>query len=541
MPHRENKKFLFDDDARNAILAGARITYRSVRGTFGPMSSNVAIQKNWGPARFTHDGVTVAREVQLENDEQNIGAEALAMASKKTMEVAGDGTSATVILGYHVVRLANMSVAAGRNPMLMKRGITRAALDAKDLVDTLKKPIEGKQLAQVATISASGNAAIGELIAEVVGKVGNGVTIEEYPGLNVEKELVDGFYIDKGNASPQLASIIDSEETNPVSVLVLEKHLTKPDTIHPLFRKLFTDFKRTKLLIVGSVSGAALDWIVECMRQTTWEVGIVDSPMYGQQRSEFLMDVCAATGAKLVPASAKELKVADLGKVRQVSLTSRSATLVEGGGDPELVMSRIEDIRTNLKTETNEVIRMQMESRLAKLQGRIGIIRVGGATEAELKETKDRVDDAVHAAQGAIEDGIVAGGATTLVKVSQQLLGRVESGQTGLELPDEVEGYRVAAEALKQPFVDLMRNSGQRPEYNLAMVEESAYGMGYHAERPTDAPIDLLEAGVVDPAKVIKYEVENGLSIAAELVVTETTISHVALANVEQIEGEDSE
>lgn len=540
MPVREPKTFLFDAEARAAVLAGAQYTYRSVRGTFGPMSGNVGITKLWAIPRITHDGVTVAREVKLPDMHQNIGAELLAQASKKTNETAGDGTSATVIVGYQTMFLSAKSIASGRNPMLMKRGIKKAALDTIAYVDTMKRPLKAKELAKVATISASGDKAIGELIAEVVSKVGAGVTIEEYPGLNIEKEIVDGFYIDKGNESPQLTQFMQTEEeSNPVSVLVLEKHILKWDMLYPFLEKLTTDVKRNKLLIVGKVSGVALDWLVQLVRTSPLELAIVDCPIYGQQRAEFLMDVCAVTGAHLTAAAATAFSIHDLGECKSVTLTSRSATIVEGNGDPEQVNSRIAKLTDDLKRERNEVIRWQMEQRLAKLTGRIGIIRVGGAIETEVKERKDRVDDAVHAAQAAVEDGVVAGGGTTLVKIAQLLERQVLDDLTGLELPDEIEGYRVAAQALKQPFVDLMRNSGQRGEYNLAMLEESKYGMGYNAERPSTAPIDLWAAGIIDPAKVIKLEVENGFSIAADLITMDTTIAHLDIEKVETIEDED--
>ncbi len=550
MPHRENKIIIEGDAARKGIQEGARKTYSSVKATFGPMSSNVGIQKNWGLGRITHDGVTVAREIHLRDDAENFGAEHLAEASKQTNNAAGDGTSATVILGYHILNLANRQVFSGRNPMQMKRGIRRAAKDAVAIIDELKTPIdietdEGKaKLIQVATISASGDAAMGQLIADTVGKVGKGVTIEEYPGMNVEREIVEGFHYDSGWASPHLSQIIQAEEdgANPVSVLVTDKHITKLEDIFPLMQ-ILVKANRSKLIVVGKVTGSGLGVAVSNVRESagSFEMAISESPIYGQQRVEFLQDVATFTGAKLV-ANPRTATLADLGKATKVVLTQKATTIFGGQGDPEQIASRISDIKAKLKKETVDVVRMHMENRLAKLTGRVGVIYVGGATETEVKEKKDRVDDAVHATQCALEDGIVPGGGTTLVEVARRLEHLPhQSKRAGAVTmhPDELEGYRVVIEAFRMPFQVLMQNSGQPAEYNLEMLKEAGYGFAYDAEHPTKKPVDVWEAGVLDPAKVIKLEVENGCSIAGELVTTETVIAHEDLSKVEQIEDQD--
>lgn len=538
MPHREAKQIVVGDAARDGILAGSKQTYDAVRETFGPLSGNVAIEKVWGQPRITHDGVTVAREVLVEDSVQNIGAVLLAEASKQTNDTAGDGTSATVILGYTIHELSHRSVKSGRNAMMMKRGILKAGRDAKDVIDELAVDVNAKELAQIATISASGDKALGALIADTVHRVGAGVTIEEYNGLNVEQEIVEGFYFDRGFASPQLQPIITTEdESNPVCVLVLEKAVNKVSDIFPIMETM-AKAKRTKLLIVAAASGHALNFAVSNVMQGNFEVCIVDSPIYGQQRIEFLMDVAAVTGAKVVPAGAKAPTLADLGKCDRVAVTSKSTTIVAGNGDPEVVIGRIEEINTQLKTEANEVIRKQMESRRAKLKGKIGIIRVGGATEVDMKETKDRVDDAVKASQAAQLEGMVAGGGTALVHVSSVLRDNLDDDATGLIHQDEIEGYRIVVEALKAPFTQLMLNSGQPADYNLKMVQKAGYGKGYNAELHTENPVNLFTAGVVDPALVIKMEVENATSVAAELVTTNVAITHLKLDKLEEIEEE---
>lgn len=590
MPHRENKIIIKGEVARRSIEAGAFEVFDSVATTYGPMSGNVGIQKNWGLGRITHDGVTVAREIFLKNDAENFGATHLSAASKKTNEAAGDGTSATVILGYTVLSLANRQVFSRRNPMLMKRGIIRAALDAKDAIDAMKRPIldakDGKTpegLIKVATISASGDAAIGALIADTVHRVGKGVTIEEYAGLNVEQEIVEGFYYDQGWASPHLSAVIESEDANPVRVLITERSITKVAELFPLLKKL-DDARNTKLVIVGSVTGPALTMVTDFVRNNQLEIGISQSPIFGQQRSEFLLDVATVTGGKVVTNLGENISLDLLGKCGRAVYNQKSTTLFSGQGDPEQVMTRIDETEAKLKAETVDVVREHMTSRLAKLRGKIGLIRVGGATESEVKEKKDRVDDAVHATQAAQEDGIVAGGATALLEVRRRLLEKLGAtapvpvvsrvvvretdmargstviqdhargvmiienptdvqfapgaAQTDMQ-PDELEGYRVVLDAFLEPFKVLMTNSGQSADYNLEMVLEAGYGFGYNAEAPTKKPVDLWEAGVVDPAKVIKLEIENGCSVAAELVTTKSVIAHVDLAKVEQIEDED--
>jgi len=554
MPHRENKRIVIGDEARILILSGSRQTCDAVKETFGSMSGNVAIEKVWGDPRITHDGVTVAREIMLADSVENIGAVLMARASMKTNDTAGDGTSATVILGHTVHALGHRSIMSGRNAMMMKRGILRASLDVKAVIDGLAQEITKKTLVQVATISASGDAALGALIADTVQKVGNGVTIEEYPGLNVEQEIVEGFHFDKGFASPKLQLVmeIDDKGTDPVCVLVFEKPLSKVSDLHPILLKM-VKAGRTKVLIVGAISGHPLNYSVDQVMNGNMEICIADSPIYGLQRIEFLLDVAAVTGAKVISGTIPTL--ADLGKADRSVATSKSTTILGGKGDPEQVASRIDEINEQLKTETNEVVRKQMEQRLAMLKGKIGIIRVGGATDVDMKETKDRVDDAVRSAQGAVETGYVAGGGTALLEASRVLYENMEdpvffaSGSnrkprpltpTGLVQhnmhPDEFEGYRIVAEALKAPFTQLMLNSGQPAEYNLKMAQKAGYGKGYNLENLTDEPIDLFKDGILDAAKVIRAEVENALSVAAELVTTNVAIVHESLAKVEEIE-----
>lgn len=552
MPIRENKLIISGPALRAGIQAGAEKTYQAVGSTFGPMSGNVAIQKNWGLARITHDGVTVAREIMVSDSVENIGATILAEASKKTLETVGDGTSATVILGYHILALANQSVASGRNPMLIKRGIIKAALDAKRELDSLKKEVIPTEedpvpaiLTQVATISASGDKAIGALVANVVAKVGNGVTIEEYNGLNIEEEIIEGYYFESGYAAPQLSQIMKTEDGQPVQVLVVQASLSRTEDIFPFIKKMYDQGKK-KLLVVGRVHGHALQTAIAQVMSGGFEVCMVDSPIAGQQRSEFLQDVAAVTGARLLANLTKDAKFSDLGTIDRVTTTSRSTTLFAGGGDPEQVSERLAGIQAALKTETVEVVRMHLDNRQAKLKGCIGLIRVGGATPVELKEKKDRVEDAVKATQAALAEGVVAGGATALIEVSRLLSAGPKGVVTGVydtpdqsTLPDEVEGYRIVTEALKRPFHVLMENSGQEPGYNLKMAQKAGYGWGYHAERPTEDPIELFPAGVLDPAKVIKMVVENGCSVAAELVTTVTAIVHEDLEKVETIEDQD--
>lgn len=580
MPHRENKFIVRGTELRTLLQEGAHETYETVGATFGPMSGNVIIQKNWGLARLTHDGITVAREIFLSDSVKNAGATLLASASKKTLETVGDGTSATVILGYTILALANKAATSGRNPMLMKRGIIRAAIDAKREIDNLKQEIvvpenatDPNQLEQIATISASGDKAIGSLVAETVNRVGKGITIEEYNGLNIEKQIVEGYYFESGYVAPQLSTMIETDKDGQAYVVVVSNTLSRVEDVFPFIKKMFDENKR-KLLIVGRVNAHAIETLTAQVMNGAFEVTVADAPIAGQQRIEFLNDVAAITGARLLP-NLTNAKFSDLGKIDKATLTSRSTTIFGGAGDPEQVLVRMEAIKQQLKDETIEVLRMHLENRLAKLNGKVGLIQVGGATPTEVKEKKDRVDDAVKAAQAAIQEGIIAGGGTALVEVSRRLEmekselfinrdaiddltdiqdkgyisveGNVRDAVTRVYdnrpstsmLPDELEGYRIVIEALKEPFRVLMENSGQMPDYNLKMVQKAGYGFGYHAERPTEDPINLFDAGVVDPALVLKMVVENGCSIAGDLITAKAGIFHEDLEKVEDIEMED--
>lgn len=517
MPRGEVKVIVKGDEARKKILAGSKAVYDAVKETYGPVSGNVAIQKNYGAAVVTHDGVTVAREVFLEDEAEDVGAGLLVQASEKSNEVSGDGTSATVMLGHHIIDKANKRVAAGVNPMALRRGIENAATFVKNEIDKLATPVEDANLAHVATISAS-DPEVGKLVADTVIRVGGvGITVEEYEGLGVIQEVVDGLYFERGWTMPHFVTDRSTEEAvhQNVSVLILEKHVKQNQDIIPIIEMVYAQTEQKTLFIVGKVEGQALETCALTNMAGKVKICVVSAPVYGDQELPFLEDVAVMTGGQVVPSSLPADKVTKeyLGSAKKTIVTKTTTTILGPQGIKEDVDSRIELVKEQLKSDKYSAFQKErMEMRLSKLQSKIGIIRVGGATETEVKEMKFRVEDAVHATRAAREEGIVPGGATTLARLSAVL----DAPFTPLDDldRDEAEGFKVVIEALAEPFKQLMTNAGEDGGYRLAQVLNSKAGYGFNVKYMTAEPTLLLESGVIDPAKVIKSVVENACSAA---------------------------
>lgn len=540
MPRGDVKVITSGVEARQKLLNGAKAVYEAVSATYGPVSGNVSIQKSYGPSVVTHDGVTVARDVFLEDEVEDMGAGFLVQASEKSNQVSGDGTSATVLLGYHILNKANQRVAAGINPMALRRGIDKAALWIKDQLNELAVPVADADLAKVATISAS-DPEVGKLVADTVVKVGGvGITVEEYEGLGVYQEVVDGLYFEKGWDMPHFVTDRTTEEAvhENVSILVVERHIKQNQDIVPIIEMVYGNTEHKTLLIVGKVGGQALETCALTNLAGKVKICVVAPPVYGDQELPFLEDVAALTGGKLVPSSLASDKVTSeyLGQAKKIIVAKNTTTIFEGGGVQEDINLRINTVKEQLLSDKfNQFQKERMEMRLAKLQGKIGIIKVGGATETEIKEMKFRVEDAVHATRAAKDEGIVPGGATTLACLSTQWPKPKENGakfnpgswdSEAVFESGEQEGFKVVMEALAEPFKQLMTNAGEDGGYRLAQVLNSEAGYGFNVKNMTKEPIDLIPNGVMDPVKVIRSVVENACSMAGITITIPLTITY---------------
>lgn len=512
MARGEPKIIIHGNKARDELLRGAKAVYKAVAATYGPTSGNVALQRNYGYATITHDGVTVAREVYLRNENQDIGAGLLVQASSKSNETTGDGTSATVILGYNVMEKGRQRIAAGFNAMGLRRGIDKASEIIKAELDKLAVPVADKDLHKVASISAT-DPEIGQLVADTVVKVGGvGITVEEFKGLGIVQDMVEGLYFEKGWDLPHFVTDRATEEAihENVSIMVVEKKMKQNQDIVPILKMVDEQVTPKTLLIIGHVDGQALETCALTNLGGGIRIVTVKPPVYGDQELPFLEDVAAMTGAKLVPSSMTPEKVTKdyLGKADKVIVAKDNTTILGGEGDLELIQMRIDAVNKQLKSPKYSAMqRERMEMRLAKLQGQIGIIRVGGATESGIKEMKFRVEDAIAATRAAKAEGIVPGGATTLARLSKDLT---------IALPDknEQEGAKLVLEALAEPFKRLIDNAGDDGSYRIRQLLASPAGHGFDVKKMTDEPIDLLKASILDPVKVIKSVVENACEVA---------------------------
>lgn len=513
------------DSARQKIIKGAGLVYEAVKSTYSPQSGNVAIEKNWGSPVVSHDGITVARQVILTDPIENMGAQFLIEASDQTNKIAGDGTSATVILGYHILDKASKLMAAGYNPMSMRRGITRAAQDIQQRIDDISKPVEDKDLKFVATIS-SGSESTGALIADTILKVGKdgGVNVEEYQGTNIEQDIVEGFYWNKGYDSGYMMNEPQTRRAvyEDVFVIVSDKKFRDPSDVVPLL-ELMNDTDSTKCLIIGDVSGAALEVLVANKMKAGINTVTVSPPPMGNQRYEFLVDVATITDADVLAGKfdMKDLEPEQFGHAERIIVNEYQTLIIGGGGDKNKVDERIKLLRNQVKNETNANNAEKMEQRLAKLAGKIGVIKVGAPTDIDRKELMLRVEDAVFATKAARAEGIVPGGGTTLLKIARD-------ATKGLKpTNDEDAGYKLVYDCLRQPFRQLLLNAGvEDVGFYMKQVEHAADGFGYNVkDLNDDTPIDLLEAGVVDPAKVLKQVVENACSMAGIAITTNAAIA----------------
>jgi chaperonin GroEL len=513
------KKVFYDDDARRRVLAGAEILYNAVKTTMGPKGRNVVISKSYGAPSVTHDGVTVAKGVEIADvDDETlgykVGAELIKQAANKMNDVAGDGTTTVTVLTYHILNEANKLIAAGHNPMLLRKGLDAAAQTVLNELGGFAEDIQGKhgRVAEVATISA-GDAEIGTLIADIIDKVGKDgvVTVEEGQGLALESEVVEGFTFDRGFVSPYMvtdAARMEAVYEKP-AVLITDKKISSVQEFLPILEKLAQAGKKDLVLIAEDVEGEAMGTLILNRLKGVFNTVAIKAPSFGDRRKDVLNDIAVLTGATVISEDqGYTFETADLsmlGTARKVIVTKDETTIIEGAGSATDVKARIGQINNQIDAASSEYDRENLEKRRAALSGKVAVIKVGGATETEIEEKKYRVDDAVAAVKAALDEGIVAGGGVTLINLAQ---GLSATGDDAF-----VAGHQLLKKALEQPFRVLMLNTGLNPDEWLPQIVKGKPGQGVNVNDPSKL-VDLKSAGVVDPARVTKEAIQNAVSIA---------------------------
>ena len=512
----------FDEDARRSLERGVDKLADTVKVTLGPRGRNVVIDKKWGAPTITNDGVTVAKEVELENPYENLGAQLAKEVATKTNDVAGDGTTTATVLAQAMVHHGLRSVAAGANPMDLKRGIDAAAANVSDqLLKVAREVEEQKEIAHVATISAQ-DAKIGELIAEAFSKVGKDgvITVEEATTMGLELEFTEGMQFDKGYISPYFITDQDRLEAvlEDAYVLIHQAKISSMQDFLPLLEKI-AQVKKPLLVVAEDVDGEALATLVVNKIRGLLAVAAVKAPGFGDRRKAMLADMATLTGATVVSEDLgiklESIGLEALGRARRMVVTKDTTTIIDGAGDKSAIEDRIRQIRTEIENTDSDWDREKLQERLAKLSGGVCVLRVGAATEVEIKEKKHRVEDAVSATRAAIEEGIVAGGGSALVHVAAEL---GDLGRSG----DELTGVGVVRRALSEPCRWIALNAGQEGSVVAAKVASLPVGHGYNAA--TGEYGDLVAQGVIDPVKVTRSAVQNAASIAGMLLTTETLV-----------------
>ncbi len=527
------KQLVFSEEARRNLKIGVDILANAVKTTLGPKGRNVALDKKWGAPTITHDGVTVAKEIELKDPYQNMGAQLLKEAATKTNDVAGDGTTTATVLAQSIVNEGLKNVAAGANPMLLKRGIEKAATALSKAIREMAIEVETRDdVAHVAAISAN-DRQIGELIAEVMDKVGKDgvITVEESKGLEFETEYVEGMQFDRGYISPYFVTNPERMEAvlEEPYILIHEKKISAAQDLVPLLEKLLQVGKRELLVIAEDVEGEALATLVLNKLRGVLNVVAVKAPGFGERRKRMLEDIAILTGGQVISEELgrklENVQISDLGRADKVVVTKDDTTIVGGKGDEAAIKGRIEQIRAEIERATSDYDREKLQERLAKLAGGVAIIRVGAATEVELKEKKHRVEDALSATRAAVEEGIVPGGGVALINAAKAL----DDLEKELE-GDVLTGVKIVRRALEEPMRQLAINAG----YDGAVVVEEVRRRQREQNNPNigfdvlaEDYVDMVKAGIIDPAKVTRSAVENAASIAAMILTTEALITDI--------------
>ena len=530
-----SKQITYGDDARQAILRGVNRLSDAVRVTLGPRGRNVVLDKKFGSPLITKDGVTVAKEIELKEPLENMGAQMVKEVASKTSDVAGDGTTTATVLAQAIYREGSKNVTAGANPMALKRGIEKAVAAVTEELKKLSKPVKGKMIAQVGTISANNDETIGGIIAQAMEKVGKDgvITVEEAKSIETSLEIVEGMQFDRGYLSPYFVTDPERMECVLENALVLihEKKISGMKDLLPLLEQV-AKLGQPLLIVAEDLEGEALATLVVNKLRGTLHVAAVKAPGYGDRRKAMLEDIAILTGGKAITEDLgiklENLKVDDLGKAKKITIDKDNTTIVEGAGKAKDIEGRIKQLRTQIEETTSDYDREKLQERLAKLVGGVAVIKVGAATETEMKEKKARVEDAMHATKAAVEEGIVAGGGVALLRCLGAVAALKAEG-------DEAVGVSIIRRALEEPLRQIASNAGHEGAVVVARVRELKGDHGYNAQ--TDVYENLVEAGVIDPTKVVRSALQNAASIASLLLSTEAVVSEVPAAKSEGRSG----
>ena len=520
------KEVKFDVEARDKMLRGVDILANAVRVTLGPKGRNVVIEKSFGAPRTTKDGVTVAKEIELEDKFENMGAQMVREVASKTNDEAGDGTTTATVLAQAIVKEGAKAVAAGMNPMDLKRGIELAvAKVVEDIKKHSTKIAKSNEIAQVGAIAANGEREIGDMIARAMDKVGNEgvITVEEAKSLETELDVVEGMQFDRGYISPYFITNAEKmvAELEDPYILLFEKKLSGLQPMLPLLEAIVQS-GRPLLIIAEEVEGEALATLVVNKLRGGLKVAAVKAPGFGDRRKAMLEDIAVLTGGTVISEDLgiklENVTLKDLGKAKKVSIDKDDTTIVDGAGSKKDIAARTNQIRAQIEETTSDYDREKLQERLAKLAGGVAVIKVGGATEIEVKERKDRVDDALNATRAAVEEGIVPGGGVALLYATRALEGLKSAN------PDQDAGINIIRRALESPIRQIVRNSGGEGSIVVGKcLEQKSYNYGFNAQ--TDEYVDMIKAGIVDPAKVVRTALQDAASVAGLLITTEAMIA----------------
>jgi chaperonin GroEL len=532
------KQITHGDESRAAILRGVNQLADAVKITLGPKGRNVVLGKSYGSPTITKDGVTVAKEIDLKDATENMGAQMVREVASKTSDVAGDGTTTATVLAQAIYREGVKTVAAGANPMALKRGIDKAVERATAAIKKLSKPVAGDMIAQVGTISANGDSTIGALIAEAMSKVGKDgvITVEDAKTMETDLEFVEGMQFDRGYLSPYFITDTAKMEAvleNPV-ILLSEKKISSMRDLLPILEQV-AKLGKPILIVAEDVDGEALATLVVNKLRGTINVAAVKAPGFGDRRKELLQDIAILTGGKVISEDLgiklENVKVEDLGRAKKVTIDKENTIIIDGGGNTDDLKGRVKTLKAQIEDSSSDYDREKLQERLAKLVGGVAVIRVGAATETELKEKKARVEDAMHATRAAVEEGIVAGGGVALIRAAKALdkfkvFETDDDGETTSGDPDEQIGVNIIRRALEEPLRQIVQNAGQEGAVIVEKVRSNKDpNFGYNAE--TETFEDMVAAGIIDPAKVTRCALQNAASIAGLMLTTEALISEL--------------
>ncbi|KPK44556.1 MAG: molecular chaperone GroEL [Nitrospira bacterium SM23_35] len=521
------KQLLFNDEARNAILKGISMLTDAVKATLGPKGRNAILDKKYGAPTITKDGVTVAKEIELKDPWENMGAQLVREVASKTSDTAGDGTTTATVLAHAIYREGMKHVVAGANTMDIKKGIEKAVEVVVDQLKELSKPVQDKkEIAQVGTISANNDASVGELIAEAMDKVGKDgvITVEEAKSMATMLDVVEGMQFDRGYISPYF--ITDPERMECVLedafILIHEKKISSMKDLLPILEQT-AKMGKPLLILAEEVEGEALATLVVNKLRGTIQVSAVKAPGFGDRRKAMLEDIAVLTGGTMISEDLgiklENIKISDLGRAKKINIDKENTTIVEGAGDPQKIQGRVKQIKTQIEETTSDYDREKLQERLAKLVGGVAVINVGAATETEMKEKKARVEDALNATRAAVEEGIIPGGGVALL--------RCLSALKGLKLQNDKQiGVEIIRRALEEPIRQIVNNAGIEGSVVVEKVKHAKdVNFGFDADK--EEYVDMMKAGIIDPTKVTRYALQNAASVAALMLTTSVMITDI--------------